>query len=576
MELHNTYTVRSSGGCVTAHNAVSANFKRLFLNHVAWAKLAVLTEEDGTRTEAPCSLQFVNADILKGGSLRAVYTAQFEGKNGAVYKKVAIAAEPNGEFVSSAEINFAGNGDSISVKTTIVLDCTYNGDVLLTGGDNALVRRLLGAGESGTFAVSTGTSTYPSYPSLRSNSLLGTQEQVTPTLLNGKVVFGGTKTKASGRELVLHYKNNPVLRVVRSGLFLNQTLSYTVQNGSVLIPDNNTEMITSVTVGNAMLMAYDAMRVTTSALRVNSDTLAVGADGYVMSDPGEEYMAVVTHAYVEVYKPDPVQGSIACILRVPRLNEQVTLCRGGTLALWSANILTLYERTNDVYDVRRLAIARGNSGVVVREGVRYHVATVRSSILYRYAVEGSTVTQLETVAVPLLTPFLVGRCGDYVVYGSSPFTVRSIDVDRSAEYNCNGFVGKVAHVGDTGSYFALLSDSQRQYAYDFVRGTMKTVDSGYVPNGRLLYKENGMMYIYDAANGLQTLTGDFLTFKLTSACIAGGFLFTVANGIMTNLYLSGGAIALRLPASDNGKRCNVTVRCKSLPASGSPIRFLMT
>ena len=214
MELHNAYTVQCGGRKATALNEVSKSFLAVFAANAAWAQYIVLTEENGTRTESPATLQFINANILTGGALRAVYTASFEGKSGAAYRAVSIVATRGGEAVTEAALSFTGSGEPLTVTAVIELDVAYDGELLLTGGDNDLVRRLLGAGKANAFSVATGTSTYPLHPALRSNALTSAAETVTAQVSGSKLTLRG-KTPMSGYELLLCYGGKPVLRALR-------------------------------------------------------------------------------------------------------------------------------------------------------------------------------------------------------------------------------------------------------------------------------------------------------------------------------------------------------------------------
>ena len=575
MNLHNSYTLTCGGRKATALNTVSENFLAVFAKNPAWAKFIALTETNGKRTESPASLRFINADILAGGTLRAVYAAAFEVKEGAVYKEVSIVAEAGGEAVSAAALSFTGSAEKITVTAVIELEVAYDGEILLTGGDNGLVRRLLGAGSAGEFALATGTSTYPLYPSLRSDLLQSEAETVTPQTEGKSLVLRG-KTAMDGTELLLRYNDKTVLRALRPTVDKNTPLALTVENGAVCIKDRLVRLVTGVAVGGASITRYDSMQVSTHALQVGENTVAVGVDGSVISDPGEEFMAIVTHAFVEVYEVDPQDGRVTSILRVPRENEQVSLCRGGSLTMWSSEALTIYDRSNREYSTRRIAIPVGSKSIVLREGILYHAATLREGTFYRYSVQGGSATLLESTVIDTPSRFLLGHCGDSVLYGSAKtFKVCSISIDYTADFACDTFSLVSNLVETAGDFFVITSRLGVGTVFDFVRNTSYSVTSGSRANGRLIFRADKAIYIYDVANGLRVLEGEYDTAGLTSAVLAGGFLFTVTNGVVRRYYLSGRDVAIRLPVSANGKTCTLTVRHKE-PQGDGPVAFYIT
>ncbi len=577
MELHNSYTVRGrSGGC-TAFNNMADDFWQKAAIKVRWAKYLALTAEDGERVSVPATLSFINADPAHGGVLRAQYTAAALCAFGKRYVSVALCCENDaGGEMSVAAIDYTGDGEEAAITALICLETATDGSICFCAGDNPLVRRLLGCGEQIDLRIGWGTCTYPARVCARTTHLI--QEFLPATVTpqdNGVAISSQGNTR--GYELVLFSGEKALLRALRPYTHAVYAKYFTVTGAnSVLFDENLPEEVFNVRLGDTSMLRLDVCRVAEAAVPVYADSVRhLGAAGQVLSDPAGKYVAVVTASSVEVYEVDSLE--LTSKLRLPHAGEHVFMCRGGAVALWSDTKLTIYEQDdNGVYSSFEENVPRGNACIVLREGARYHCAYRRSASFYRFwTARGSGMTQCEQVRVTT-SRFVLGRCGDAILFGDNTLRVRMIDLDLSDEYGgdplqINAVTRTQMGVGDC---FSACRESEKTTIYDYVHNEYMKLEGVYTANGRLLYNEQGA-YVYDYYNGAYKLEGEYDMTGVTGACLAGDGLFVVADNKLYTYYVSGAKLVLRVPGRNGGKTLSCNVRVKVPTGLNKPVRFLL-
>lgn len=583
MQLHNTFTLRTCGKTQKAHNQLSEAFGAVFSACADWAQSLSLLCEDGTRVRAAAQLRFINADVCRGGELRAVYAAAIPTQAGQTYTRVALGTADADVSVASVQVE---GGEEVYVTALILCTPTFSGDVYLVGGDNPLVRRLLGAGAPGEFAVASGTCDYPLQPAQR--SAFGLDAETVPAVLgeDGTLVLQGGSLRTDC-ECVLLYGGVPVLRAFSPTTIVSGMMTVKIQNCGVTLSGLNVDTISSVRVTTSLVTNHTLLPSYSRAYAVRGDTVAVGAAGRVLGEPGEEYVGLVTHAEIEVYAVE--KGVPRCVYRTPHNGEFVSLCRGGAVVLWSETVFTVHQPDDDGnYAVYSVPLERGKTCAVQREGARYNAGHVLytaeyGDVFYRYCIDttsGAAVVQdtpLTTYSAvyPRDNPlhFTVGRCGDALLFGHTTPLCYSIDVNYSSQFACAAFTNKydVVDASSEGAYVWLAHTETETHVYDLVRGEMYTLELGYEVCGRLLYKAGRPLYFCDFGKGLVELEGDFTTEGLTGAAIADGYLFTIADGIMRGYYLAGGDYTIRFAPAQTDKNFRGTVRRKQVVSD--PIGF---
>lgn len=547
MQLHNTYTVIGAFGTVRAHNALASDFWQKAATHPHWAQFFMLSGEEG-RYCVPATLSYVASDPATGDTLRAVYVAEANPPP-ARYTRVGLCYDERPESeMSAATLDITVAGEEVALSAEVYLTLSYENNVRFCGGDNPLVRQLLGCGNAGAPRIGWGNCDYPSLPFAR------TEYGLTFTETERTDGFGyRTAAPTYGYELVLYGDDAPLLRALRPLSYATLSCAEEVQDSSVVC-DGLPESIYNMTVGSARPLILNTCRIPTAVLPVHRDCIRnMGVEGRVLSDPVGEYVAFVTASYVEVFRADPL--AFTSCLRVPRDGEYAELCRGGALAMWSsANTLTIYEPDeNGTYDSFTVSIPYGNARIVLRDGNSYHVAYRRSALFVRNSVtrEGVTVVSQSRITASL---FFMGRCGDAVMCCDSAVHVYTLDADLSAEYLCDELKTHRATrtMLGAGDCMAVVRESGNCLVYDLVHNKTLAPGEDLQANGRLAYNENGA-YIYDYRNGLRKIEGAYDFGGITGACLAGNLLFAVCNGKLYCYYVFGTQTAVRIPAGHEGE-----------------------
>ena len=573
MYLQNTYRLQGKNGTVRAHNALASDFWQKAAEHTRWAAYFALTDTDGGHTFAPARLAFVQCDPSRGKTLYAKYVAATECAQGRKLQALSLCyADQDGAQMSTAQIDYTGAGEEISLAAMICLEAELGENVCFCEGDNALVRRLLGCGEETQWRLGWGECAYPARVCTRTEELIG---GILPAAVaadeNGLAFASAGET--GGCELMLYAGETAAVRALRPVTYRVASKYVPVPAENALRIGNRPDSVYGIRLDDAALLQTDICRIGEYAAAVKSDYIRdLGAAGEVFADPAGAYVAFVPASYAEVYKIDVLD--LTLLLRVPKTTERVFMCRGGALGLWSSDTLTIYEADEEGnYDSFSVSVPSGNACLLVREGTRYHAAYRRTSAVYRLEItrEGAKQLYLGRVTSAL---FLLGRCGDAILIADKKLSVQRLDADVSADFACSELSGRTAtrNMSGVGDCFAVTREAGKTYVYDTVHNTVFEAEDGLCANGRLLYNTQNA-YVYDYYNGVRKIEGNYDMSNATGACLAGDGLLVVRDGKLYIYYLSGTDLALRMPAGSAGKTAFYTVRESVLTGVGQPAAF---
>lgn len=575
MKLHNCYTLRTKSKTVTAYNSLVGNFWSKVLATPHWANVFVLTDSDGERKTVDAQCTYLNCDPQRGGVLQAVYGATTDGTPNKRYTRIALASsQSEGDEMSVASVEYTSDGETLEISAAIYLQVDEgDGNVLFCGGDNSLIKMLLGCGGAYAFTVAGGTCGYPSRVCARSADLVGTQYPVTPAPTQSGIEFSAV-TPSDGKEILLLDHGVPVLRAVRDTDYTLLTGAGVVGSESaLLLARDYPETVSTLRLDGASLLRYDTCRVCDSIVSVRTgDVTDLGVEGEVISDPSETYIALITANYVEVYEVSSLD--LKRVLRVQKTDEWVEICRGGTLILWGSGALTVYERNSDgEYESYSKPLARGTSRAIVRDGNQYHGIYRIGALTYRFFVRKDSYGLLEEIPANAQLCVL-GHCGDALYLAHTELKVKTVTSDISGDYRCDAVkesdaARTILGVGDC--FFIATQDGVTRL-HDLIHNRATVVRDTLRVNGRLIYDQGGV-YIYDYYHGMRAVSGNFAMQGVTSACLAGDGLFAVRNNKLYTYYRNGNAMAVRLPVGAQGKTALYNVRA-SLPVGlGKAAKF---
>ncbi len=571
MKLHNCFTVRGASGTATALNSLSENFSLLAAAEPKWARFLTLTQSDGARLYAEAELKYINADPMRGGALRAAYRASVLCPQLKRYTRVSLCNGEKAE-VSGAAINYTGSGDTVEITAVIFLEVAESG-VKFCGGDNPLIRRLLGCGKEFSARIGWGDCNFPNYTCVPSEALI--KEKLPANFTADENGFKFTSVSPTyGSELVLYDENDtPLVRGLRpyelnAGLKAGEA----DEHCAVLFDENYVEAILTAQVGGADMLRMDCHRVYDAIVPLGGEVLSVGVAGNIASEPTGEYIAVYNSSFAEVYKVTGAEPELK--FRVPRTNEYVFVCSGGSLVLWNKSGMKIYEPDEYGNYVEYLGSAQcGDERIILREGNIYHALFRNSNMVYRFTFDKITETVLEKTTVTSAL-FFLGRCGNAIAWGDRTLYVKTSDSDLSADFN----LGEIANhrvkraVLGIGDCFCAVAESGQPLIFDFVHNVIIDAPQIKGANGRLLYGDNGF-YVYDHYNGVRRIQTDISAKGITSACLAGDRIWAVRDGKLCCYYCNGNGMTLRLKAGSEGKNYLCAYRERKLKNLGGGASF---
>ncbi len=575
MELRNYFTVGGEEGAATAFNSLSSNFWTLVANEPQWAKFLSLTCSDGVRVWEEARLEYLNCDPMRGGALRAVYCASILCPQSKNYTRVSLCNGAKEEIIGAA-LNYSGSGEEVKITAVIFLD-TQSEEVKFCGGDNPLIKRLLGCGGELSFKIGWGRCNYPNIACVPSETLIEEKLPVEFTADENGFKFTAS-APTYGNELVLYDANDtPLLRALRPyALDIGLKAGTIDEHGAILCDTNYTEEILTAQVDGYSMLRMDSHRVYDNIVKMRTaDAISVGVAGAVATEPTGEYIAVYNASFAEVYKVTGAEPELK--FRVPRTDEAVFVCRGGALALWDYYKLTIYEPDEKGdYVEYKSGMSSGTRQMLVREGNVYHGVCSQANRLYRFTFDGKTDNILERPTVGG-EYFFLGRCGDAIAWGDRSLRVKTSDSDISGEFK---FTALSSHrvkrtLLGMGDGFSVVDENGKTVILDFVHNTITEAPQIEGANGRLLYGD-GRFYVYDHYNGVREIASDSASTGITSACLAGDRIWAVRDGKLLSYYCDGNGVALRVKAGSSGKNYFCNYRERKLKNLGGGARFVLS
>ncbi len=561
------YTVRGKTMRAAASGAAAENWARAAAASAHWANVLALVDSAGNRAVGKAVLSLADTSLAGGECARAVYGATVYCPAGR-YVRVALCSDENGRAeVSAAAIDFTSVGEDteITAETEVLLHMQTG--MTLCGGADALVRRLLGCGDTAAWQVRWGRCAYPARMIARNGELM---EGSVPVLSQADgVVWKMTGNGGVfGKEVFLFAGEKAALRAVRPWTENGRTVTATA-DGNALLLSEETERVTGVRADGVDVLRVDACRAFDCAYVVREEnSMSLVGTGKMKSDPDGKYAALIGENFVQVYGADSLD--LVPLLRVELAGgESVEICRGGSLAVWGSTQLTIYERDESgTYDSFSVTTQNGSERVIVREGERYHAAYRRSAIYFRLEVTRAGATVAEQVRVTTAL-FFAGRCGDAIVFGDRTLKARTLGGDVSGEFCCDGLGTRsvVRTQSGTGEGFAVCDEKGVTVVYDYVHNTTTEMSEQLTANGRLLIGTENI-YIFDWAYGVRKLSGNADFSGVTDACAAGDGVFVLRGSTAEAYYGDGTGVAVRLPYGSAGKMVDVDVVERTVKENG--------
>ncbi len=382
MKLHNTYTVSIGGKTFTAYNSVTENFWTNMGKYPHWANFIALTATDGTSVYAPAVTETVSCDPSRGDGLYVKYTASVACLNKR-YTSVSLCADKTASgFMSRAALDLSSSGDTAEIAAVIHLETAQSDYVTFCGGDNPLVRRLLGCGEDFPLRMGWGTFEYPSVVCERTTELIqeffDTEFTFTENGMHARV-----DDPTYGVELVLFTGDTSLMRAVRPYEYALRFVAATADSHLSLKLGQGTDNVSNITVNGNRMIKIDKCGIIDSITPLAAEYVVnLGSEGSVKTDPAGEYVLFLSTAYAEVYK---IEGyELRLLLRVTDTADYWEICRGGSLLTASGTTVKIYEQdANGNYDSFTVQLDGKpiyHMFVAAREGDRYHIEIGRAHV----------------------------------------------------------------------------------------------------------------------------------------------------------------------------------------------------
>lgn len=574
--MHNCYTVRGKSGAVTAFNKLDENYLRTVATVTDWAKYVVLCDENGNSVAKPANLQFVNADPSRGGDMRAVYTATLNVTPNTRFTEVALATDADiGSAVSSADISYLAEDEIVEVTAAVFLSAGYDEYTALCGGNNPLVRSILGCGPNATnYYMGGGVLAYPPFHNVPTADMIQSKVRMRFTNAGGELSLVCT-APPNGSEVFAICGDTPVIRSLRPYSRDTYMFSdYVDDHCAALLSGEHVDSILSVRVDGNYIANPEITRCYERIVKITDDeAVNLGVEGDVKSDPSGEYLLITTASYAEVYR---IKGcNVERLLRVRRQYEQADITLGGSLCMWDTNSLTVYERNSgDEYVSASYVVRRGDDCMVFREGLSYHAVTIDGDYVVRYKISGGNVTVAENCKINGKSCFL-SKCGNIAIWVDGSIYAKTLGANLSDEFACNYFSPSYTYlIQKVGNGFALVYEVETKsyYEYDFIHNTRTKATADLTCNGNLIYNRSGY-YIFDFYNGSRRIRSDITTQGVQSACIAGDMLWVIKDNKLYRYYLYGTDVTVRMSRSDIGKQYYCSTRVRKLKGGSKPARF---
>jgi hypothetical protein len=280
---------------------------------------------------------------------------------------------------------------------SVIVQCTINisvqGDVQLCGGDNRLVKVLLGLdplGKDWYIALGDSTDNQALYRSIQDDLVLADM-----SVQDDGIVWQATLPNQSVYELLLCHNNCPVLRRVVSNLATY--VPSTVYDGVIPIYNEpNTNIV--IQINNALLSFWDVVRYGRKirTIHTNLQDIVLASESKLIG-MGNEYL-VVSNKLEILLLVKLYDGRIDTLLNIPNNNCIVDMCGDGVLFVYSEGVFAIYHREQDDWMIDKIPLVGvENFAVASLSSTQWSIVCVVGghSIVYYYDKVDHTLTQQE-------------------------------------------------------------------------------------------------------------------------------------------------------------------------------------
>lgn len=437
IKAFNRFTIKSGDRVVSVHNEtydVTAAFTAglPFGAYIAAGTdgAFVTDKANPAMSEIACvkatELAEYNTDPESGETF-AVFTARLtdddldEGQTvGAVGLSHSVTGAPLADFAAFTAVTKT-HGEDIVIKAEIRL--TVDGDsVKLTGGDNALVRALLGIDGLGeaTFELAHGANYHKTAVMPRSSGGITERTAASVTIGSDGLTFSGAFT-SSPYEILLLMNGKVVLRgFVKTGAHVEKYTATLRENFSAEVANKHvTSVLNVMSSGEPVGNEYDFPRagsLTSDCPQIIKGRL--GKNARFLSESTGRYFAVRTDKEVAVYGADG--GTFELLYKLAITDGAVVLTSDGGLMV-ACGCLCRYKFGSDGkvtrVDYDGVTDARDVAAVIEADGKADFMLVDGGSVTYRReTADGVT----ENVAVAeAADDYILGRSGKNTVYYAS-------------------------------------------------------------------------------------------------------------------------------------------------------------
>lgn len=416
---NNFFEIKTGGKVIVKHNAVKNAFAH-FLAGLSYAAYMRIASKDRCIYK-PTTIEKGNFDINKGKLFVKVSATFLQSEFSEKVIELGLCPQPYTALSDICKTEFLPRG-KVTVSATLYL--TSSGDVTFCGGDNVLIKSLLGVsplpvltvkGANRTSAVDFVTDV-ENYENV--DAEIKTEKTLTIDIADGNY-----------NDYVIMAGSTPVARF----------------NSALFAPVQETRMVTSNDGFYAEALRVGGMSGSYIQIALPS---ALGAcvefsgDGRLIADPTHSYVYIVSEGKVYDVR-NPFLPKYVCD------GENVRACADGSVAVNNGTEITIFGKNKQTIN------CNGDEFEVIYRNGGYDVYTLSDGTLYVYRVDGA-VTEAGAVTVSgdslhTLSPYAVVVCGQnatsYYLCGSGGFSqsLANLTTETVSDgcYYGDGYAGSV-------------------------------------------------------------------------------------------------------------------------------------
>lgn len=518
----------------------------------------------------------VNADICRGGDLRAEYSAALGADEciGETIDFIGLSADGSA-LACRADIApvIKESGKPLSASVSVTLNVSEDSDKVLCGGENPVIKFLLGAASlSDNVCAADGDADF--YNEYYSRDFL--QDNTHSALLSfgtDGITFE-TQASAQKNETVVFVGGAPALRTYLHGSgteMLAASGLLVSGDGCAPLPLGKPEKLVRCSSGSQNFADASIVRVPKKLFEIqNALGFFVGAGAEIKTDELGEFAAIGGKREITFIRGGKSMPEY--LFSVPRESgDDFAVCRGGYL-------LRIGEKTT-VFDVSgsgtEYDVSRGESNAATNVGGAVYLARASGGKIERFLLARGEVTALPTVELGgkiglFRSMSRIGAVSNGACYLFNGYAGVDTDVENFRSPRLESLVSRAG-----GADKITLGDGVAEFSENgkTVLAAIWEDDEFSIGGEATLFGDfavgGGKIVFFDRGNRALGFSDGFDVKDVTGACKLGDFfVFLFGDGAVKTYYAESGGAFIYCPSAAAGASLTVGVRCRTDALAG--------